>query len=233
MESFIKKIFNGKIDEDVHLQFQKFSKGEFKNRAMISAKNSSGKFSINTTSEYARELVKIMGEKLGNEKTHVSGVLISTLDLDFLYEKKISVMGTKKYVIDREMSGKEILELCDKYNKAFFGLSFNVGNDQLKIKAKLPKSSKNIGEDSKINFCNLKTQDKNIVESLIFDEETKNFKKIEIKHDFIIEEIVIPKELKNEKDFSKIREKALRKGLVKRYINFDGKSLVKEKSFVA
>ena len=36
--NFIKKIFDGNIDESVHLQFQKFSKGEFRDRALIKAR---------------------------------------------------------------------------------------------------------------------------------------------------------------------------------------------------
>ena len=37
--NFIKKIFDKKIDNSVHLQFQKFSKGEFKDKALIEARD--------------------------------------------------------------------------------------------------------------------------------------------------------------------------------------------------
>jgi len=40
MDCFIKKIFDGKNDEFVHLQFQKFSRGEFTDRAMVKVKES-------------------------------------------------------------------------------------------------------------------------------------------------------------------------------------------------
>jgi len=36
--NFIKRVFDKKIDDETHAQFQKFSRGEFKNRAMIKAK---------------------------------------------------------------------------------------------------------------------------------------------------------------------------------------------------
>ena len=38
----MKKIFEGNIDGEVHSQFQKFSRGEFLDRAMIRIKNSKG-----------------------------------------------------------------------------------------------------------------------------------------------------------------------------------------------
>ena len=43
--NFIKNIFDKKRDALIHLQFQKFSKGEFVNRALIRAKYSAGKYS--------------------------------------------------------------------------------------------------------------------------------------------------------------------------------------------
>jgi len=242
MDCFIKKIFDGKADESVHLQFQKFSRGEFRDKAMIRIKNSNGKYTIDTTYEYARELVRIMAKKLGNNKAHVMGALVSALDLTrFNYESKKMAMGVRKYMINREMTGNEMVELCDRLTKAFFGLSFSVGDDELKIKDKSPKSAKGASsakkEDAKakIDFCRLKTSDKNIVTGLLFDNEiqTDNFKKAEIKHDFIITDIVIPSELKNEKDFAIVREKAHRKGKVIRYLDIDGNKIKKEVEFEA
>ena len=240
MDCFIKKIFDGKNDELVHLQFQKFSRGEFKNRAMIKVKESGGKFIIATTAEYAKELARAMGEKLGNNKTHVTGALISALDLQgFKYEERKMAMGVRKYMINREMSGNEIVELCDNVIKAFIGLSFNVGEDELKIKDKSPKSAKGAGsakkEDAelKIDFCKLKTTDRKLVEGLVFDSEAMGAKKLEVYHDFVINEIVVPTELKNEEDFAIIREKALRKGKIIRYLDADGKKTKKEIEFEA
>ena len=221
MEFFIKKIFEGKTDESVHLQFQKFSRGEFKGRAMIRIKNSGGKFNIDTTAEYARELVKIIAEKLGNNKTHVAGALISALQLEGLsYDGVSSAIGVKKYQLDRDMSGK-------------------VGEDELKIQTKSPKSSKGASsakkndEKAKIDFCRLKTTDLNILKALIFDKEAENFKVMEVKHDFIITDIVIPPELKGEKDFEKVREGAHRKGKIIRYLDIDRKKIKKEIDFEA
>lgn len=237
MDNFIKKIFEKKQDDLVHFQFIKFSKGTFENRAMIRAKNVSGKFTVATTYEYAKEIIISLAEKLGENKTRVTGALMSTLDLDFDYEERKMAMGVRKYMLDREMTGKQILDLCNKIDKAFFGLSFNVGETELAISPKSPKSAKGVSsskkEDAKakIDFVKIKTTDKELVRNLIFDAEATTFKNIEIKHDFVIEDIIMPKT--TEKDFAKIREMAKRKGKIIRYLDIDGNKVRKEVEFEA
>jgi hypothetical protein len=238
MDCFIKKIFEGKKDESVHSQFIKFSRGTFEARAMIRAKNSAGKYTVDTTSEYAKELIMNLAEKAGDNKVNVTGAIISMLNLEgkFDYTEKKMAMGVKKYMIVKQMSGKEILKLCETVDKAFFALSFSFGEDDLKIQPKSPKSAKGAGsakkEDAKakIDFCKLITKDKGLIDGLIFDEEAKIFKQIEIKHTFIIEKIILPE---NEKDPVKLRELAQRQGKVIRELDIDGKKIKKEKDFSA
>jgi len=131
--NFIKKVFTGGVDNSVHLQFQKFSKGEFRNRAIIKIKNSGGKFSIVTTNEFANDLVRDVAEKIGSGVTHVTGVVVSTSDLtgELDFKSKKQFMGIKQYVMDKEMTGNEIIELLDKFPKAFFGLSFSSEKDNI------------------------------------------------------------------------------------------------------
>ena len=235
----MKKIFEGQeMDELVHSQFTKFSKGEFKDRAMIRAKNSSGKYTIATTSEFAKDIIMYLAEKLGNKTTIVSGALISTLDLEgeFDYDERKMAMGVRKYMIyDKEMSGNEIIGLCNKVQKAFFGLSFSTDDTDLKIAAKSPKSAKGVSsqkkEDAKakIDFIKIKTTDKGLVDNLLFDVEG-DWKNVEIHHDFYIEKIIFPE---GEKDFAKIREMAKRSGKVVRKLEVDGKEEEKEVEFSA
>jgi len=231
--NFIKRIFDKQIDNEVHLQFQKFSRGEFLQRALIKAKRVKNSFTISTTSEFANELVKGLAEKLGEEKVHVTGAVISTLDLDkeLDFKSKKQFMGIKQYIIDSHMSGHEIVNLINKLPKAFFALSFSGKGDVLKIKPKTPKSAKpksNNDEKPKPDFCKLITQDTAIARDFVF--EKSDFKEAEISHDFIIKELIVPKE---EKDFAVAREKAKRKGIIVRRAEIDGVKSAREVEFEA
>jgi hypothetical protein len=230
--NFIKKVFDGRIDESVHLQFQKFSKGEFRNRAQIKVKRVKDKYTISTGNEFANDFVRILAGKLGERKTSVTGAIVSTLDLTGLdYQDKKQFMGIKQYVIKKEISGKEILDLQDKFPKGFFALSFEVGTDLLKIKPKAPKSAKpSTKSDEKIkpDFCKLVTTDSSIGKSFVF--EKSDFKDAEITHTFFINELILPQ---GEKDFAKVREMAKRKGKIVRKALIDGQTIVSEKEFSA
>ena len=102
--NFVKKVFENNIDDSVHLQFKKFSKGEFRDRALIRAKQSKEKYTINTSAEFANELVNEMAKKLGSSKTNITGVIVSTLDLKdkIEYTDIKQFQGVKRYFIDKE-----------------------------------------------------------------------------------------------------------------------------------
>jgi len=230
--NFIKKVFSNEINEEVHLQFQKFSRGEFRDRAVIKAKKVKDNYTIFTTAEFANEFVRTIAEKLGDEKTNVTGAVISTLgldnDLDFKSKKQF--MGIKQYIIDKHMSGHEITKLIEKLPKAFFALSFSHKGDVLKIKAKAPKSAKPKTKDEapKPDFCKLITSDEKIAKDFVF--EKPDFKEAIISHDFIIKEMIVPKD---EKDFAVAREKSKRKGIIIRRATIDGIKSAVEKEFEA
>jgi len=234
MDSFIKKIFNEKSDNFVHLQFQKFSKGFYKNKALIKASKSNKGYSINTSSEYANELVRNVAELINeNQKVNVTGIVVSTRDLtnELNFKNKKQFMGVKQYIIDSEMNKKEIIGICDKFPTSFIGLSFSFDETELKIKPKSPKSAKpstKSGEQPKVDFCKLKTNNESLVRNLIFD--IPDFKKLEISHDFEITGLEIPK---NEPDPLKMRENTVRLGKIKRRMVIDGKNIEKSVEFSA
>jgi hypothetical protein len=239
--NFIKKVFNKQVDEMVHLQFQKFSRGEFPNKALVKVKNSSGKYTITTTAEFGNELVIGLAEKVGNEKVKVTGGIISTINLKEIPKYHVLLanatvkqfQGVKNYLIDVEMSGKEIIEIVEAFPKAFFALSFSFGDSVLKIKAKAPKSakSKNKDEAPSPDFCKLTTSDLDLAKSFFW--EKPDFKLAEVNHTFLIESIVIPDFLKKEKDFAIVREKSLRKGKIIRKVKVDDKEMNSEIAFEA
>ena len=235
--NFIKKAIDGQSDQSVHLQFQKFSKGEFRNRALIEVKaQSGGKYTIKTSAEFANDLVRLMAEKLGSEKVKVTGAIVSTSDLtgELDFKEKKQFQGVKRYLMDGDMSGEEILSLMEKLPKTFFALSFSVGDEVLKIKPKAPKSGKPGKEKEdgpKADFCSLKTTDKEIVGDFIF--ENPGFKGARINHTIFVERMVIPDELKEEKDFAKIREESKRAGRIVRKSIIDDQESEKEYEFEA
>ena len=236
--NFITKIFQGKSDSIIHLQFQKFGRGEFRDRALISAKRVKNSIIISTTADFANELVYLCAKKLGKNKTKITGAIVSTSDLkNYLEIKDIKqFQGVKRYLIEKEMSGEEILSLIERFPKAFFALSFNIpGNStSLKIKPKAPKSAKpSTKEDkkTKADFCKITTEDLSFAEDFVF--EKPSFKKAEISHTYIIKEIEIPDSLKNSDDFLKIREESKRKGEILRIAEVDGERMEKRVNFSA
>ncbi len=232
--NFIKKVFFGEKEDKIHHQFQKFSRGEFKDRALIFARKTGDKCSISTSYEFANELVFFCAEKLGTNKTKVSGAIISTGNLNEVFDfKEIKqFQGVKKYIIDKELSGNEIVSAVKRFPKAFFALSFSFGKTSLKIKPKSPKSSKSgskAEEKPKPNFCKIITDNNEITKSFVF--EKSDFKKAEISHTYIIKEIKIPDALKKTEDFTRMREESLRKGTIIREAEIDGQKIKKEIDF--
>ena len=229
--NFIKKILERVTDDSVHLLFQKFSKGEFRDRAFIKAKRSGEKYTIYTTAEFAREMVKDVAEKIGNDMVPVKGVIITTSDLtgELEFKEKKQFQGVKKYFIEKDMSGEEILKLLEKFKKAFFALSFSSKDTNLKIKPKAPKTKKPSSKgkaDPKPDFCKLVTTDANLGKSFVF--EKPDFKEAYIDHTFVITELIFPE---GEKDYSKIREIAKKKGKILRHAIIDGKEMNQEIEF--
>lgn len=236
--NFIKKVFDKIKDSSTHLQFQKFSKGEFRDRAVIKAKASGNKYTIWTGAEFANGLVRDVAEKVGGDKVVVTGAIVSTSDLkDKIDFKEIKqFQGVKRYLIDKEMSGNEIVALLDEFPKTFFALSFATGKDdtKLKIKPKAPKSGKpgkGDEEGPKADFCNLKTKDAELAKSFIF--EKPDFKEAYLKHTFFVESMIISEELKKSDDFAKVREEAIRKGRIIREGVIDEQEVKKEFEFSA
>lgn len=236
----IKKIFNKEFDEEVHSDFLKFGKGEFPDKYLIEAKKQKDRWVIKTGSEWANHLVKrVLQNVSGNIK--MTGVIVSTFDLrtamgGFVFNQEEEVkqfMGIKQLKVNSEISSSKILEIMEKFPRAFFALSFSVNGNDLKIKAKAPKSAKpaTSGEKgAKAEFCSLKTSDLSIIKDIFFD--FPSFKEISIRHTIKVDSIVYPQGFQTMKP-EEVRIKSKRKGVVVRNILIDGKQEVREAEFVA
>jgi len=189
MESFIKKIWQGN-GEEAHYQFVRFSKGIFKNRAVLNLHKTS-KIKLKGSFEWANDFVNLANE-LGNMK--FSGIILSREELELENEKK------KKAIFQYEVLDLSSEKINEIKNKAYALLLSGEGEGIiLKIKKKLPKPGKS---EKKIDdkFCqlelDLKYWDK-VKEAFMFPEG----KKFRVSHIFEINEIIIPE---GEKDFEKI-----------------------------
>ncbi|MBU0907738.1 MAG: hypothetical protein KKD18_01490 [Nanoarchaeota archaeon] len=236
MKSVIAQIFSGESSEEAHNEFVKFSRGVFGDRYVLEGKKQTSKWAVKTSSEFANFFVRRILENASGEIA-VKGIIVSTSDLErdceFGVEDVKKYMGIKQLVINCLTTPDKILGLMDKHPRAFYALSFSVGDYDLKIKAKPPKSGKpgtktkgGGDEGPKADFCSLKTSDKKMIEDLFFD--YPDFQEIKITHAIEVKEIELPKNYKTPEE---MRENAVRKGVIKRIIDVDGRKEVKEKSF--
>ena len=231
--NFIKKVVEKNIDGKVHRQFTRFGKGEYKRRFLLSLWKTK-KIKIKSSFEFANDLVALCSE-FGSCK--VSGILMSKKDISNLMKEKDiegnseSKKGGLYYQTNIPLQELNEEQLKELEGNSYFTLLDLEGKDfKLKIKKKLPKPGKN---EDKIDgkFCQLEADEKlysKIKKDFFWD--IPNAKKINTKHKIIIESIIMPE---GEKDFSKIREIAKRKGKIIREADIDGKIIIKEYEFEA
>lgn len=233
----MKKIFDGIFDDDVHVAFMKFGRGEYKNKYLLEGKKQASKWAVKSGAEFGNFFVRRCLEKISGV-VEMTGVIVSTLDLrdeiDFEIKKASNFQGVRKFAIDTEVESSKIIELMDKYPKAFFALTFKGDNFVLKIKPKGPasgKPGKEDGDGPKVDFCSLKTKDKNLINDLFFGVES-GWKEIVVSHLISVTDIVYPENIDELKPVE-IRELAKRKGKITRTTVVDGVEKVSEASFTA
>jgi len=230
------KIFKGDFDEEVHNDFLKFGRGEYKDRYLIECKRQSKVWSVKTGPEFVNLLVERCLKKVSG-RILVSGIIVSTMDLkneiNFEISKSSNFQGIRKISVNTEVEVSEILRLMEKYPRVFFALSFKGDNFVLKVKAKAPKSAKP-GKESedgpKAEFCSLKTNDNELVRELFFD--LGDFKDAKVNHTIFVESIVYPGNM-NELKPTEIREQSKRKGKIVRKVSVDSSEKISEAEFVA
>jgi len=232
----MKKIFDGDFDDEVHSDFLKFGRGEYKDKYLLEGKRQASKWAIKTGAEFVNFLVKESLEKVGGDLA-IKGIIVSTTDLseeiDFDIVKKGNFQGIRKLTINTTINPSKILELMENHPKAFFALSFSGDDFALKVKAKAPKSGKP-GKESedgpKVDFCSLKTTNKELVDELFFG--IGDFKEVKVTHQINVEGIVYPENIDDLKP-AEIRSMSKRKGTLIRKVVADGKETVTEAKFVA
>ena len=232
----MKKIFEGVFDEEVHNDFMKFSRGEFKDKYIIEAKKQAKRTTIKTTAEFTNSIERICLQNLSGP-TLIKGVIVSTTDLSeelgLPIKKKSNFQGVRKLEIDTEVEPQKILDLMGKYPKVFFALTFKTEEIDLKVKPKAPKSGKpgkSKEEGPKADFCTLKTNNPKIINELLFD--ISDFKTARINHTISITDIIYPDNIESLSP-KEVRAQAKRKGVVTRNSIVDEKDFISKKEFVA
>ncbi len=220
MDCFIKKIFQDKIDEQVHNQFVRFGRGRYGGRAILVLKKGK-KIKLSGSFEYSNDFVLFASDF----NVRFSGIILSKEKLDFPNEKKKSNLFVYEV---KDLEGKEIKDIA---KKAYYMLLDAEGEVDLKIKKRLPKPGKSGEMKIDDKFCVLEAElDKweKIREAFCWD--VPECKKCRIEHSYEINELVIPE---NEKDFELMRKKTKRKGKIIRKLKIDGREEIKEKEFEA
>tara|TARA_Y100000310_G_scaffold345152_1_gene462210 strand:- start:1460 stop:2113 length:654 start_codon:yes stop_codon:yes gene_type:complete len=217
MESILRKVIEGRGDEETHRYFVRFGKGDYKRRFLIKF-NKGKKIKIRGSFEWANDFVAFVKE---NKDVLFSGKV-------FMPDKIPGLEGKKKgksFVYEIEESSIEEFE-----NAYVYLLNVNSDDIVLKIKKSLPKPGKN---EEKIDdkFCSLDLDLKyweKVREVFFWD--ISDCKKCEIEHELRISDIEMPSGVE---DPEKIRELAKRKGKIIRKITCDGKEQEKESELIA
>ncbi len=217
MKFFMKELLEGNNSEEAHKYFVRFGKGCYKRRFIIGLKKGN-KIKINTSFEFANELVNFVRE---NKNIKFSGKILTKEKIDGKEGKK------KAGVFVYEISESSLEEFEEAY---FYLLDANDDDIVLKIKKKLPKPGKG---ENKIDdkFCTMELDLKywdNLKKEFFWD--APEGKKISVEHEIAINEIIAPQGVN---DPAKIRELARRKGKIVRKITADGKEIVREIDFAA
>jgi len=234
MNSSINKIFRGIVDEEIHDEFVKFSRGVFQNKYLLEGKRQKNAWAVKTGAEYTNYLVrKCLSEIPNDTPIKINGVVVSTKDLKNELKIPISKVkqfaGVRQAIIATEIKPSLVLAEMDRLPKAFFALSFRSLNSDLKVKAKAPKSGKPSPKGEKgvaADFCRVKTNDESLIADLFFD--SPNFTQISVEHTIEVKKIMLPKDTTDPRE---LREKAQRHGIIKRKIISDGEVFEETKEF--
>jgi len=221
MLNFIKKIWEGKVDEATHDQFLRFGKGEYRKKAVVSARKGT-KIKLNASFELVNELVSFVAEN--SEQIRVKGVIFSKQKLPF--KGRTTAKGTYAYKVDQEFSSAELKDILDK---CYYALLDCEGDGLiLKVKKTLPRPK---GDKINIKFCMLTAEDKHwkgLKKEFLFG--LPDGKRYDIEHTYVIDKIIFPT---GEEDPVQVRLKAKRSGKVIRKASVDRKETTTEKEFEA
>lgn len=230
--NFIKNVFRKKIDDFTHRCFVRYSRGDFE-KEMLKITKTRNAIKLNGGFEYVTAFHRFMAT-IVDHNVHLIGNIVTSRDIESdLSEIGIELKEKKpqrgkagyQYELDCEITPKKYLELTQKCFDCFLLLHMNSGSRSISVKkTKPPKLSKLIENFTRAVF-DLADLPK-VKNEFLFDIDTNEFRKIEIKHIYHITDIQIPKSVQDDSKMARLNAK--RKGTIERRINIDGKEIKKE-----
>lgn len=194
--TFIKKIFEKNIDEEVHKNFTRFSRGIFENRALMRIKKGKNDFKFYASYDLIKDITLLIAHHI--QKADVAGKVVK---------------AKKKREISASVSSEELKKICQ--DNDFVLLDIAAPDITFKCKKAIPKPGKAL--DAKFASGVLPLS---FLSEFVFDNPL-NFKEANISHTFDIKDIIIPEAYKNSLELARIHAK--RKGAIKRILDIDGK----------
>ncbi|RLI93262.1 MAG: hypothetical protein DRO89_00405 [Candidatus Altiarchaeales archaeon] len=234
---FIREIFRGNQDREyIHRKFVRYGRGEFEG-PVIRIRNSGNRLKINASDDYVNILGEILA-KNSSKALNVSGNIISRDNIESLLselgipiEKATGKKGlftlNLKGTIPAENLSRLYSEL--KGSHIFLDLTSSDKNSHLKTKKRLPR----LGSEPDQNFCSAifdTSLTDAIMNEICFDIDVKDFEEIKISHRYIIKELLIPEEYRENLALARIYSK--RKGIIKRFVEIDGRKTEIEHEFI-
>jgi hypothetical protein len=202
--TFIQKIFEKNIDEEIHKSFTRFSRGTFEGRGVTKIKVSKEKIRLWASYDLVNDIME--------------------MSLPYIKEAKVTgrvIKEKKKIDINETMTGEQLKNLCKEYD--FVLLNIQSDNITFKSKTSLPKPGKPLSEKFSSGTFPLE-----LLKEFVFDHEL-NFKQAFITHTVEVNNIIIPEEVKN--DPVQARLQAKRQGTLTRILTIDGKETTAETTF--
>ena len=226
---YIKEIFLGKPVDYMHNMFTRYSRGTF-DGAALTIKNGPTIKAVGSV-----HYTNILGELIANncqQELKVSGVVHAKREIKIPLEvkKQSKKKGVHIAEVNTNIHSDGLKMVYGDYKEAYILLNLNASEGKWKLKCK--KKPPRPGGKLDTRFCSAVLEQNaldNLMEEILFDHKDKNFKTVELKHQFIIEELVADQELK--KDAARYRLEAKRKGKIKRTLTTDGKTTETEHEF--
>jgi hypothetical protein len=227
--NFIKRIAEGRVDEFTHWFFIRYSLGEYE-KEPLKLTFQAKKLKVQGGFEYVNALHAFLAE-VGGGEFKLRGCIVTSKDINRELKElgvepksseKMRAKSTYQYRLDTKVGRATYAALVQRLHDCFLLFEASDGEGRL-LKVKKDKPPKiGSGTPGFVSLELLISDSSKLLDEFLWDApEAAGARKIELRHTYIIEDIEIPKECEDDPVLARVR--ALRKGKIKRVIEYDGK----------